>query len=188
MLSDGDRFYSSNEGYLQLYVGATPTQLTNGDATNLNLSDGWLYYTAGNSIWRMSPTGGGAEQFYTFSDRISQMYVMGQQIRFMSNGALYSLDMNDNTLETLEAPAGAVKFMPTPYGDVFFTGALFNYSLVVGDSQLLSGFDQCYTEGDWLIVQMGGVMYQAPLADVFAGSVNLQYYSLHQNEIVISRE
>ena len=152
-------------------------------ASNLNLSDGWLYFSDGNLICRIPAGGGTVETVYDARSDVAQMYVMGQEIRYLAGGCLYSYDMTDGAVEQLEAVDGLVKFIPTPYGNLFFTGAVFNYTLWAGQTQLYSGITQCYTEGDWLIAVVGGETMQAALAPMFEGSFSLQSYSLHQDKL-----
>ncbi len=161
-------------------VGGSKTQLSGTPADNLNLVDGWVYFSCGTEIRRVSANGGGEEVVYTAPASVTQMYVMGQEIRFLADGCVYSYDMNDGALEQLETPGTVKKFMPTPYGNLFLTGSFFDYALWAGEYQLMGGIDICYPEGDWLLISKGDDLWQAPMANLFQGQLNLQTYSLHQ--------
>lgn len=177
-LEQGGSFYYSENG---LYLNGT--LLASVDALNLNLMDGWLYYTAGSEVYRMSAVGGAAELVHSAAAYIDQMYVMGQEVRYLAGGCLYSYDMNDGMVETLTAPAGVVKFIPTPYGNLFLTGSLFNYTLWAEQLQLRSGITNCYTDGSWLVLVIAGETLQTSTEALFDGVLTLQSYSLHQDQV-----
>ena len=177
-LTSGGTVYFS-EGGLYINAGGGDVLLASVDATNLNLADGWLYYTANGSIWRMSAGGGSAESVYAPASAVSQMYVMGQEIRYLAGGSLFSYDMTDGAEEALECPAGTVKFIPTPYGNLFFTGSLFNYTLWAEQTQLAGGISNAWTEDGWLVVEVSGSTKMTSLSGLFEGVYSLQEYSLN---------
>ena len=181
-LITGGSFYYSDNG-LWLESGGSQTKLASGNAENLNLSGGWLYYTVNDTLWRINPTGGTPESVYTADDYIWMLYVMGQELRYIAGGAAWSYDMQTGTLEALEAPSGLKKLIPTPYGNLYLTGELFNYTLWAETTQLATGIDSAYPDGDWLVVVNAAGTWQTPLADLFEGSINLTDYNLHQAEL-----
>ncbi len=174
-LMSGSSTYYSEGG---LWVD--DTLLASVDASNLNLADGWLYFSDGDLICRIPSGGGSVETVYAAGMTVIQMYVMGQEIRYLADGGLFSYDMNDGAVEQLDAPEGAVRFIPTQYGNLFCTGSVFNYTLWAEQTQLQSGITNCYTEGDWLVVVTGGETMQAAVSPMFEGAFALQGYSLHQ--------
>ncbi len=174
-LTVGGVTYASEGG---IWAGESYLSAANGE--NLNLSDGMLYYSVGNSVCRVPSTGGADETVYTADGIIDQMYVMGQEVRYISGGAAYSLDMNDGTVEELPAPEGVIGFIPTQYGNIYLTGDYFNYTLWAEENQIYTGVDSCRPEGEWLVLVAGGETYQTGLAALFEGSISLQAYSLGQ--------
>ncbi len=265
-LMHGGTSLNSDSGFFCFEDGglyADGALLAGVDGYDLNLVDGWLYYTVGAAVYRVPMGGGPVETVHTADAAIDQMYVMGQEIRYLSGGSLWSFDMGwteptteapapvaevpapaaevpapvadepagdvpagdepaggisdtiaapaggivldmgelgleptdtaqteteaapaAGPLEQLEAPEGTAKFIPTAYGNLFFTGSMFNYTLWAGMTQLYSGIQQAYTEGEWLVVVTGGETYQAAVAPLFQGSFGLQAYSLHQEDLV----
>ena len=182
-LVSGDSFYFSEDG-LWLEQGGQRTLLASVKAENLNLCGQWLYYTDNDTVYRMSPAGGAAESVYTADGYIVQLYVMGQELRFVSNGGAYPYDMNDGQLESLACPADVKRLIPTPYGNLYLTGAYFNYTLWAETTSLLSGVDSAYPEGeDWLVVVNASGTWQADIQSMFQGSISLQDYSLYQDQI-----
>ena len=182
-LYDGSRFYFFENG-LWLEQGGARTQLSGANGKNLNLCGQWLYYTENDIVCRMDTYGGGVETVYTAGGSIKQMYVMGDELRMVVSGAVYSYDMGTGLLETLASPADVKGLIPTPYGNLFLTGQLFYYDLWAGQTHLLSNVDSAYPDGDWLVVVTGGETYQTDLAALFSGSVSLQSYWLHQEGAV----
>ena len=182
-LLNGGSFYYVENG-LWLEQGGSDTCIANVNAGNLNLSGGWLYYTANNAVYRMSPTGGNAETVYSAESSISQMYVMGDEIRFVASSSAFSYDMRDGVLETLTAPDGVSKLIPTPYGNLYLTGTVYNYTLWAETTMLHSGIESCYPDGEWLVIYQAGETLQTSLSALFDGSLTLQAYNLHQDEIV----
>ena len=180
-LEAGSGYYYSENG-IWLQQGGAAVKLSDARADNLNLSGQWLYYTSGDTVWRMSAAGGAAESVYTADGQIWQMYVMGDELRMTVDGAVVSYDMAAGVAETLDAPADVKGLIPTPYGNLYLTGELFAYDLWAEKTQLLSAVDSAYPEGDWLVVVTGGATYQTDLADLFSGAVSLQSYSLHRDE------
>ncbi|MCD7844651.1 MAG: S-layer homology domain-containing protein [Oscillospiraceae bacterium] len=184
MLTSGSSFYYSEDG-LYLDIDGSVTLLASVDARNLNLSDGYLYYTVSGVVYRMDASGGTAETVYDFGTYIKQMYVMGQELRFMAGGAAYSYDMESGGLEELDSPSGLKGLIPTEYGNLYLTGSVLNYTLYAEgvDDALLSGITSCYTDGDYLVVVNDDGTWQTALSALFEGSVSLQAYSLHQSEL-----
>ena len=167
--------YASEGG---IWAGNTYLSAANGE--NLNLSDGMLYYSAGNTICRVPAGGGADETVYAAESAIDQMYVMGQEVRYLAGELVYSLDMSDGTVEELTAPAGVIGLIPTQYGNLYLTGDYFNYTLWADETQLYAGIDSCRPEGEWLVLVVGGETYQTGLAALFEGSISLQAYTLAQ--------
>ena len=184
-LTSGDRFYYSEGGIWLSVNGGDATLLTWDNGTSLNLSGDYLYYISVNGDVRRMPAGGGDyEKVYAFEAAIEQLYVMGDELRFVSGGGAYSYDMATGELETLVAPDGVKGLIPTPYGNLYLTGAVREYTVWAETERLFDGVNQCYTDGDWLVVVKGGETLQASLAGLFEGNTALQAYSLHQDMLV----
>ena len=177
-LINGGNYYYTENGCLWL----NGSKFADVYAENMNLAGGWLYYTTDNTVYRMSPSGGGTETVYTAPGRITEMYVMGQELRMLIDGGVWSYDMTDGLLEDVPDPGNVMFLIPTAWGNVFLTGPLFSYSLWAGESMLLSGVDFAYPDGSWLVVEYNGGTYQTDTAALFAGSIGLQDYSLHQEQ------
>ncbi len=182
-LRDGGTLYFSDGGIWASENGAE--RLVSGEeGGSLNLMDGWLYYTADGNVRRVPASGGSAETVYVFGEAIKQMYVMGDELRFVSNGSVYSYDMTVGELASLEAPAGVLGLIPTPYGNLYLTGSVLDYTLWAGMNPVLSDVEQCWTDDGWLVLVTDGRTMQTTLEELFEGSVSLQDYSLHRDELV----
>jgi hypothetical protein len=96
---------------------------------------------------------------------------------------VYSYDVQTGELETWDSPADVKGLIPTSFGNLYLTGAVFDYTLWAGQTSLQSGIEHCYTDGDWLVVIYNGETMQVALSELFAGSCTLQTYSLHQEEV-----
>ncbi|MGM9613969.1 MAG: S-layer homology domain-containing protein [Oscillospiraceae bacterium] len=180
--TNGKLYYSDGGIWLD---GPNGTSLiTAEEGGNLNLVDGWLYYTTeSGDVRRVSAGGGSAETVYSFGQYIKQMYVMGCELRFVSGGAVYSYDLETAELFTVESPADVMGLIPTEHGNLFLTGDIRNYDLWAGTTRLTGGVEQAYTDEGWLVfVTTDGITRQAALSDLFAGTYAPQVYSLHMDE------
>ena len=168
------------EGGLWRERGGRTEFLTSEADGNLNLADGWLYYTtAAGSVMRLPAAGGTAETVYAFGAYIRQLYVMGGELRFLSEGSVYSYDTETGAQEKLAAPANAVGLIPTPYGNIYLTGDLFHYTVWAEREAVCSDVERCYVDGGYLVAVIGGETKQAELAALFEGDFRLTDYRLH---------
>jgi hypothetical protein len=181
-LTCDDGFYYSEDG-LWLQQNGISSFLTDEDGQNLNRQGDQLYYTVGASVCRMPASGGTAETVYTFDATIDELYVMGQELRFLAQGAVYSYDMESQALTQWDSPADVIGLIPTEEGNLYLTGAVFAYTLWADTTQLKSGLERCYTDGDYLVVVYDGDTWQVAISDLFVGSCTLQTYTLHQEEV-----
>lgn len=184
-LTSGDRFYYSDGGIWLSVNGGDGTLLTWDNGRSLNLSGGYLYYISANGDVRRLPAGGGNyEKVYAFEAAIDQLYVMGDELRFVANGGAYSYDMATGELETLICPENVKGIIPTPYGNLYLTGEARKYTVWAETERLFDTVNQCYTDGGWLVVVKNGETLQASLSGLFEGNTVLQSYSLHQDRQV----
>lgn len=184
-LASGDRFYYSEGGIWLSVNGGEGTLLTWDNGTSLNLSGGYLYYISSNGDVRRLPAGGGDyEKVYAFETAIDQLYVMGDELRFVSAGGAYSYDMATGELEALTGPDNIKGLVPTPYGNLYLTGEVRKYTVWAETERLFDTVNQCYTDGDWLVVVKNGETLQASLSGLFEGNATLQDYSLHRDMLV----
>ena len=181
-LNRGGALYFS-EGGVWMTKNGTEKLLSADEGENLNLVDGWLYYTAGSGdVRRVSVSGGSTETVYSHGTYIKQMYVMGSELRFVSDGAVWSYDMDTAELSAVESPSGVTGLIPTPYGNLFLTGTVLDYTLWAGMDCVLSGVEQCWTDAGWLVLVVGGDTRQVTIEELFEGSCELMPYSLHAEE------
>lgn len=181
MLTDGDRFYYSQNGIWLEENGGT-IYLSGDEGKNLNLAEDWLYYTVSDSIRRLPAEGGAVETVYSADAEIQTLYVMDWEMRFLSGGSIYSYDLRDGTITTHSAPEGTRGFIPTEYGNLYLTGAVLDYSLQTDQDVLLSGVIMAYTEKGWLVVVNSAGTWQVSLPELFEGSCALREYDLYKAE------
>lgn len=182
MLTDGDAYYYV-EGGIRCAVDGAERKLSDEDGRNLNLADGWLYYTTGSAVRRVSLSDGAVETLYDCAD-IEQLYVIGRWLLYTKNGGVYTYDMTAKTTASLDAPADVTGLIPTEHGNIYLTGGAFDRSVWVNGSVALEGVSSCYTDSGYLVVNRGGT-YQIALDSLFSGSTALSDYTLHQDEIVV---
>jgi len=181
-LSRGGALYFSDGG-IWVTQNGSERLLSADEGENLNLVDGWLYYTTeSGNVRRVPASGGSAETVYAYGSYIKQMYVMGSELRFVSGGAVWSYDMETEDLAQVESPSGVMGLIPTVYGNLFLTGSVLNYTLWAGMDSVLSGVEQCWTDSDWLVLVVNGVTQQVTIEELFQGSCDRQTYSLHEDE------
>lgn len=159
--------YYSDRG-IRRVTGAGETLLSGDDARNLNLAEGWLYYTLGERVYRIPEAGGQREEVFAFRAEIGQLYVLGRTLRFLAGGGAYTYDMDTEALTALPAPDGVRGLIPTPWGDLYLTGEPLDRTLWAGDTPLVSGVEQLRRDGDRLVLVLEGQTLQCDLADIFA--------------------
>lgn len=182
MLLTDDTFYYSEHGiYAETTAGAR--MLTAEDGANLNLRDGALYYTLSDGQVRRLPLNGGeAETVYTHTAPIKQMYVIGEELRFLAEGRVYALDLDTGSLEPRGSLTRVMKLIPTEYGDICLTGEVLDYDLYVGGLLAFQQVTGAYTDSGYLVLNQNGQDYQAALGDLFAGDMHLEDFDLHGDE------
>lgn len=181
MLSENGRFYYSNDGIWLEQNGST-YYITAQDGNNLNLVDGWLYFTVADRILRVPMDGGTVETVCTAEDAIINLYVMDWELRYLVGECLYSYDLRNDTVWEEGVPDGTLAFIPTVYGNIFLTGSHQDYSLVVNGLVMAYDIRLGYTEMDeWLVVVNSGGTWQIALEELFAGSYTPEIYSLYDN-------
>ena len=176
---DADCGYYVSDGGVWRHCNDTHQLITASDARNLNLFDDCLYYTTpSNTVQKVSAYGGEEETVFTFSD-IAQLYVMGLELRFLSNGMLYSYDMEYETVAQLDTPPNAAGFIPTPYGNLFLSGSISSLTVLAEQNPVLTNITRVWRDGAWLVWIENGETRQAWLRDVFTGGFNADAYGLH---------
>lgn len=181
-LSIGGSLYFTDGGIWLTNAAGTTYYLSGDEGMNLNLVDGWLYYTVSSGeVRRVPAAGGGVETVYDFGSEIRQMYVMGPELRFIAGGAAWSYDMETQELFTVPAPEGVVGLIPTMYGNLFLTGWVLDYDLWAGVDYVCA-VEQCWTDGGWLAAVMDGQTVQMLLEDIFNGVCAPRSYTLHDGE------
>ena len=181
-LRRGGALYFSDGG-IWFEQNGTERLLCAEDGENLNLVDGWLYFTTeSGNVRRVPASGGTAETVYSHGSYIKQMYVMGSELRFVSGGSVWSYDMETKELVPVECPSGVMGLIPTRYGNLFLTGAILDYTLWAGTDSVLGGVEQCWTDTGWLVLVVNGVTQQVTMEELFEGSCDLRTYTLHAGE------
>lgn len=169
MLTDGDDFYYTDGG-IWLLTGESESRLSADEGRNLNLADGWVYYTLDNMVYRVPATGGAREHIYTHDGDIRQLYVEnGSALLFLSEGAAFRVELSDGACEPLSAPANALSMIPTDAGILYLAGEVRNYDLYAGETLLLAGVTSGYTDSGYLIIARGGDDWQISLPELFNG-------------------
>lgn len=181
-LMDGDAYYYAENG-IWCDVGGTARQLSSDNGANLNLYDGWLYFTTSAGVRRISLADGTAETVYDCAG-IEQLYVIGRALLYLADGCVFCYDRTSKALTQLDAPADVTGLIPTQQGIIYLTGSVFDRCVWVGGSVAFEGVESCYTDSGYLIVNRGGT-YQIALDSLFSGVRTLADYSLHQNDVVV---
>ena len=185
LLTDDVFYYSENCIYAETASGST--LLTSEDGANLNLGDGYLYYTlADGAVRRLPLAGGAAETVYTHTAPIKQLYLIGSELRFLSEGQVWSYDMNTGILERQGSLTDVVKLIPTQYGNICLTGTVLNYDLYAGDKLLLTGVASAYTDSGYLVLNREQTDYQTELSALFSGGIALEPFHLHGEEDAVA--
>ena len=181
MLQDGGDFYFV-QGGIFVQSGESVTPLSADRAKNLNLWNGYIYYTVGNEIRRIPKAGGAREVVFSAGGSIDELYVVDGALEFTMSGGAWKLAEGADAPEQLSAPADVTGLIPTAYGNLYLTGSNFNYTVWTGESAVLSGVTSCYTDSGYLAVQTNNQNYMVPLSDLFNGfdrSTDLRPFAIH---------
>jgi len=152
--------------------------ISNREGKNLNLTGEWLYYTDDNVVYRASAYGGSEETVHTAENEIDQLYVIGGELRFLAGGSVYSYDMSGGELSEISSPANVKGIIPTAYGNLFLTGSARDYTLWAEETALRSGIRNCYSVGEWLVIEIGADVWQTPIENLFTGDCTLYAFEL----------
>ena len=179
MLSDSEDFYFTQGGIFR-ETGDTVTPLSADDGRNLNLVDGYLYYTLGRYVCRIPAGGGEREIVHTATHSIKQLYVSGSKFFYIADGTAYRAEVN-RTAEKISGLSGITGLIPTEHGMLYLTGEMFNYNLYAENRLVLSGVQSCYTDSGYLAVQIGNKNHQALLTSLFGAfdASMLEPFSIH---------
>ena len=182
MLTQGDDFYYSENGIFCERSGVK-TLLSTDNGKNLNLVDGYLYYTLGSQVLRISVYGGESEPVYAHSSSISKMYTVGsRELRFVSDGMAYSHYMDSGETSKRTELSGIVTIIPTEHGDIYITGSVFDYSIYAGNVLVLEHISSFYTDSGYLVINKDTYNYQIELYSLFNGfdvSSDLAPFNVH---------
>ncbi len=183
MLESGDCFYSASDA-IYCECGDEKWVVAYDAARNLNLCGDMLYYTCeGVGIKRVSVSSFETELIYSCTN-IDQLYVCGSVFYYLNDGCVYRWTMGAEQAEILSSPERVVAFIPTGYGILYLTGDVFERTLWVDNSAALENVENCYVDGDYLVVSRLGT-WQCRLSALFGGDYTLYDYTLHQDEIEI---
>ena len=181
LTSDNGLYYTDVCIWLETDSGTTC--ISKDEGKNLNLVDGWLYYTLGNKVYRVPSHGGSVETVYSFRTEIKQLYVIGNELRFLADGCVYSYDMLTAELVEISCPSNVLGLIPTEFGNLYLTGTPRSYTLWAGETALQSGIRNCYTAEDWLVIEIDTSVWQTPVEDLFSGSCTLYDFNLLDDEM-----
>ncbi len=180
MLLTEDTFYYSKDSGIFAETTAGVRQLSTAKAGNLNLRGDLLYYTLEDgSVHSLSLKNGKDSTVYKHSEKIKQLYVIGDQLRFLSGGRVFAYDMQTDTLTQRGSLQNVIKLLPTEYGDICLTGTVLDYDLYAGEKAVLHHVESAYTDSGWLVLSQEEEDYQIGLSDLFSGKLVLQEFDLH---------
>lgn len=185
MLTGEDVFYYSENGIWRETASGS-VKLSGDEAKNLNLADGYLWYTLSDgSVCRIPEQGGAGEVVYSHESPIKQLYVIGRTLRFISEGQCYYYELDSAVLASPYGITDAMSLIPTQYGDVFLCGEVFDYDLYAGDTLLLDGVTGAYADSGYLAVNMDGHNFQIELSRLFGGfdaASDIEPFDIHGGE------
>lgn len=168
MLENGEDFYFVQDGIF-VQNGEAVKALSADDAKNLNLYNGYIYYTVGQQLRRIPVQGGDTETVFEAEDEITQLYVVNGSLLYLSDGEVYELPERGKAPSKVSTLSDVRGLIPTQYGNLCLTGEVFDYELWANDKQLLSGISSCYTDSGYLALQMDNKNFMVSLKKLFYG-------------------
>ena len=168
MLENGEDLYFVQDGIFVRH-GEEVRALSADDARNLNLYNGYIYYTLGQKVCRIPAQGGDTENVFEAEEEITQLYVINGSFLYLSGGKVFEYSTKDKALSKISSLSDVRGLIPTQYGNLALTGEVFNYTLWANEKQLLSGVSSCYTDSGYLAVQIDNENYMVSLKKLFYG-------------------
>ncbi len=181
MLKNGESLYFVQDGIF-VQSGEELKALSADNAKNLNLYDGYLYYTLGRQVSRIPAQGGKTENIFEAKSEITQLYVINGAFLYLSDGKVYEKQSTSASPSKISGLSDVRGLIPTQYGNLLLTGQAFDYSLWANDKKVLSGVFSCYTDSGYLAVQMDNENYMISLEKLFKGfeaSSDLKNFNIH---------
>ncbi len=181
MLENGEDFYFIHDGIF-LQNGEEVRALSADDAKNLNLYNGYIYYTLGQQVRRIPAQGGDSENVFEADTQITQLYLINGSFLYLSGGKVYEYPAKDKKPSIISKLSDVKGFIPTQYGNLYLTGEIFDYTLWANDKQILTGVSACYTDSGYLALQIDNSNYMASLKKLFSGfkaSLDLLDFKIH---------
>ena len=181
MLKNGEDFYFVHDGIF-LQNGEAVRALSADNARNLNLYNGYIYYTAKQKVLRIPAQGGDPENVFEADAKITQLYVINGSFLYLSEGKVYKKSSQSSNAKKASSLSDVKGLIPTQYGILCLTGEVFDYVLWANDIQILTGVSSCYTDSGYLAVQIDNENYMAGIKKLFSGfkaSLDLLDFNIH---------
>lgn len=168
MLRDGGDFYFVENGIF-VQKNDENLKLSSDRGKNLNLYNGYIYYTVGSELRRVPQNGGNVEKVFSAGTEIKQLYVLDGDIEFLAGGRLYKESKDSGSIKTISAITDVEGFIPTQYGDVLLQGKVFDYTIMINGKAVLTNVTSCYTDSGYLAVSIQNENYMIELKKLFNG-------------------
>ena len=181
MLTDGDDLYFVQNGIFVQH-GEKVTPLSADPARNLNLWNGYIYYTVGSELRRIPQNGGARELVNAAESSIDELYVVNGAFFFTMSGNPWKLAADGSAPEKLDGPENVTGLIPTQYGNLYLTGSNFSYTLWAGKTKLLENVKSCYADSGYLALEIENQNYMVALPALFDGfdrQTDLQPFAIH---------
>lgn len=151
------------------------TLLTADTGRNLNLHDGFLYYSIfehQSIVRRLCLESGLYEDVFSQSGEITQMLLInGHTLYLLADGTLHHVNLITGARTTSNTHNTVWRFVPTVYGTIYATGSFGSLSLWAEDRLLEETATQFFTEDEHLIIRRGAQDYEISFADAFLAEV-----------------
>lgn len=181
MLRKGNDFYFVEDGIF-VQSGEEVRALSADKGKNLNLYNDYIYYTLGSQVRRVPAIGGITENVFESDADIEQMYVIGGDLLYVSDGTAYELPKQGKNASKMSTLCDVKGLIPTQYGYILLTGEAFDKTLWVNEREVLSGVSSCYTDSGYLAIQINNQNYMIKLEKLFNGfqaSSDLLDFEIH---------
>ena len=151
-----------------------------GSCANLNVFNNELYYTTYaateeeleeeeeeevrgviTSVKKSNLLGENEETLFEINSEIQMMYVINNEyITFLSDGDIYSYSFDSGEFIIISKIPDIVGFIPTPYGNIYAKGEMFNYTLYAEDEEILNNVESYYSDIGYLVVSINNIDFQ----------------------------
>ena len=192
--ASGRVYYADTDKAGALYVSYNGSKklLSSDSASNINVIDNTVYYTAKNgngyAVYSVTTGGKNREKIFSTSKTIKEMYVRSDGgFYVLANGKVY-FKKGASAKSQVLAKGSITHFVPTAHGIIYAKGSKQNYTVYADGKKVSANVFSFYVFDNYLLFTKNKKDYQVSVHDLFSGSgsAKIQAYTLGSKSAALS--